>query len=41
MANVGELSPDRVGSGIQYGDGTIRKLSSNKPEVSNNGNCGC
>ncbi|EDV21735.1 Ras-related protein Rab-4B [Trichoplax sp. H2] len=38
----GELNPDRVGSGIQYGDGTIRKLSSNKPEVSSSdGNCGC
>eukprot|EP00049_Salpingoeca_infusionum_P003480 m.66872 g.66872 ORF g.66872 m.66872 type:complete len:210 (-) comp12151_c0_seq3:337-966(-) len=34
----GQLEPDRAGSGIQYGDSSLRKL---KPADKSGGDCGC
>eukprot|EP00730_Choanoeca_flexa_P017694 TRINITY_DN8553_c0_g1_i3.p1 TRINITY_DN8553_c0_g1~~TRINITY_DN8553_c0_g1_i3.p1 ORF type:complete len:230 (+),score=44.88 TRINITY_DN8553_c0_g1_i3:63-692(+) len=34
----GQLDPERMGSGIQYGDSSLRKL---KPQVDDKGGCAC
>ncbi len=37
---IGELDPDRVGSGIQYGNAQLRKVSQG-PQQSKKEKCSC
>ena len=39
---LGELDPDRVGSGIQYGNATVRRVSQpGQKEGGNKEKCSC
>ncbi len=37
---TGELDPERIGSGIQYGDATLRKIRQQQ-QTSRNNDCTC
>ena len=40
MIENGELDPQRMGSGIQYGDSSLRKLTNN-PRTKDQNGCAC
>lgn len=38
---VGELDPERIGSGIQYGDASLRRLTRHQQRQSRSLDCSC
>ena len=40
-SNAGELDPDRMGSGIQYGDARLRRYNNLEKESSEKKSCNC